>query len=146
MADVAAPSRNARAGRSPGHVSLTLVALAVAGMVVSIQQTLVIPLLPRLIAHFHTSVGAGIWVFTASLLAGAVATPLLSRMGDMYGKKRLILLTMTLLLAGSLICAQSNRHGCHRGSDRQLSPGILDRGGTRRGRAGAHRADRAGHG
>ena len=34
------------------------------------------------------------WVFTASLLAGAVATPLLTRFGDMYGKKRMILLAL----------------------------------------------------
>jgi MFS family permease len=76
-------------------------------MVVSVQQTLVIPLLPRLMTTFHVSVTDVTWVFTASLLAGAVATPLLSRFGDMYGKKRLILVAMGLLLAGSVICAVS---------------------------------------
>src|SRR3954471_14768943 len=84
------------------HTGLTLLALSVAGMVASVQQTLVLPLLPPLMAHFHTSVGPVTWVFTASLLAGAVATPLLSRLGDMYGKKNLILITMVLLLAGSV--------------------------------------------
>ncbi|MBC6467661.1 MFS transporter [Actinomadura alba] len=89
----------------PSHIRLTLLALAVAGMVVSVQQTLVIPLLPRLMASFDVSVTSVTWVFTASLLAGAVATPLLSRFGDMYGKKRMILTAMGLLLAGSIICA-----------------------------------------
>ncbi|MGI8331955.1 MFS transporter [Actinomadura scrupuli] len=91
----------------PAHTGLTLLALAVAGMVVSVQQTLVIPLLPRLMTAFHVSVTEVTWVFTASLLAGAVATPLLSRFGDMYGKKRLILVAVGLLLVGSLICAVS---------------------------------------
>jgi MFS family permease len=91
----------------PAPSGLTLLALAVAGMVVSVQQTLVIPLLPRLMTTFHVSVTDVTWVFTASLLAGAVATPLLSRFGDMYGKKRLILVAMGLLLAGSVICAVS---------------------------------------
>ncbi|GAB3280700.1 MFS transporter [Actinocorallia lasiicapitis] len=89
---------------SPG---LTLVALATAGLVVSVQQTVVIPLLPRLMVQFDASVTAVTWVFTAALLAGAVATPLLSRFGDMYGKKPMILTVMGLLVVGSVICALS---------------------------------------
>jgi MFS family permease len=94
-------------GRVRTHSGLTLLALSVSGMVVSVQQTLVLPLLPQLMRHFNTSVASVTWVFTASLLAGAVATPLLSRLGDMYGKKNLILVTMGLLLAGSVVCALS---------------------------------------
>ncbi|KAB2348890.1 MFS transporter [Actinomadura rudentiformis] len=93
------------------HAGLTLLALATAGAVVSVQQTLVIPLLPRLMAQFDASVTSVTWVFTASLLAGAVATPLLSRFGDMYGKKKMILVAMGLLLAGSVICALSGSLG-----------------------------------
>jgi MFS family permease len=96
-----------RAGRASTHTRLTLLALSVSGMVVSVQQTLVLPLLPSLMRHFHASVGSVTWVFTASLLAGAVATPLLSRLGDMFGKKNLILMTMLLLLVGSVVCALS---------------------------------------
>ena len=86
---------------------LTLLALSMAGMVVSVQQTVVIPLLPRLMATFGVSVSEVTWVFTASLLAAAVATPLLSRLGDMYGKKRMILFTVGLLVLGSVVCALS---------------------------------------
>ncbi|MFV2178610.1 MFS transporter [Actinomadura sp. LOL_016] len=108
------PSRAAAtAPRSaaPRHTMLTLVALAAAGMVVSVQQTLVIPLLPQLMVTFDASVTAVTWVFTASLLAGAVATPLLTRFGDMYGKKRMILLALVLLMAGSVLCAASGSLG-----------------------------------
>lgn len=104
MVDIATAPRT---GRAPAHTGLTLLALSVSGMVVSVQQTLVLPLLPQLMRHFNTSVASVTWVFTASLLAGAVATPLLSRLGDMYGKKNLILVTMGLLLAGSVVCALS---------------------------------------
>ncbi|MEU8381017.1 MFS transporter [Streptosporangium sp. NPDC048865] len=93
--------------RQGRHLWLTLVALSTAGMVVSVQQTVVIPLLPRLMVTFGASVAEVTWVFTASLLAGAVATPLLSRLGDMYGKKRMILFTVGLLVAGSVVCALS---------------------------------------
>src|SRR4051812_44491906 len=102
MVDIAT---HPRTGRAATHTRLTLLALSVSGMVVSVQQTLVLPLLPQLMRHFNASVGAVPWVFTASLLAGAVATPLLSRLGDMYGKKNLTLVTMVLLLAGSVVCA-----------------------------------------
>lgn len=97
-------------GRPPAgarHTGLTLLALAAAGMVVSVQQTLVLPLLPQLMHRFDAPITAVTWVFTASLLAGAVATPLLTRFGDMYGKKRMVLLALVLLLAGSVLCAVS---------------------------------------
>src|SRR4051794_16791513 len=103
MVDIATAPRTGRVT----HTGLTLLALSVSGMVVSVQQTLVLPLLPQLMRHFDTSVASVTWVFTASLLAGAVATPLLSRLGDMYGKKNLIIVTMGLLLAGSIVCALS---------------------------------------
>jgi MFS family permease len=86
-------------------------ALATAGMVASLQQTLVLPLLPRLMVQFHVSVSEVTWVFTASLLAGAVAMPLLSRFGDMYGKKTMILVAMVTLVAGSVVCAMSSSLG-----------------------------------
>jgi len=90
---------------------LTLLALAVAGLVVSLQQTLVLPLLPRLMRELDVSVTEVTWVFTATLLAGAVATPLLSRFGDMYGKKKMITVAMVTLIAGSVVCALSNSLG-----------------------------------
>jgi MFS family permease len=109
MVDVATTPPAVRTRTAGGR--LTLLALAAAGMVVSVQQTLVIPLLPVLMRHFHASVGTVTWVFTASLLAGAVGTPLLSRFGDMYGKKNLILFTIGLLLAGSVVCALATSLG-----------------------------------
>ncbi|TMQ89865.1 MFS transporter [Actinomadura soli] len=91
----------------PPRTGRTLLALAAAGMVVSVQQTLVLPLLPQLGRAFDAPITDVTWVFTASLLAGAVATPLLTRFGDMYGKKRMILLALGLLVTGSVICALS---------------------------------------
>ncbi|MFA1537413.1 MFS transporter [Actinomadura monticuli] len=91
----------------PARTGGTLLALAAAGMVVSVQQTLVLPLLPQFMVRFDAPITDVTWVFTASLLAGAVATPLLARFGDMYGKKRMIVLTLVLLVTGSVVCALS---------------------------------------
>jgi MFS family permease len=75
------------------------------GIVVSLMQTLVIPLIPDLPRLLDTSASNASWVITATLLAGAVITPISGRLGDMYGKKRLLILCLAALSAGSVVCA-----------------------------------------
>ncbi|MFF0491090.1 MFS transporter [Nocardia sp. NPDC004068] len=111
---VAGRSSGTAAGTgAPAHLGMTLLALCSAGLVVSLQQTVVIPLLPRLLVELHTDVAGVTWLFTAALLTGAVATPLLSRFGDMYGKKRMVLLCMGLLIVGSVVCALATSLGVY---------------------------------
>src|SRR5580658_6367385 len=108
MADTAKTSAGQQGGTAQPaeqHSSLALMGLAVCALVASLVQTLVLPLLPEFMRAFHTSVSGVTWIFTATLLAGAVATPVLSRFGDMYGKKKMIVVAMALLVAGSLIGA-----------------------------------------
>ncbi|NJP44653.1 MFS transporter [Actinacidiphila epipremni] len=85
-----------------------VVVLAFAGIVVSLMQTLVIPLVPELPDLLHASASDATWAVTATLLASAVATPVFGRLGDMYGKRRLLLLSLALLTAGSVVCALSD--------------------------------------
>ncbi|MFC4604962.1 MFS transporter [Rhodococcus kronopolitis] len=79
--------------------------LALTGIVVSLMQTLVVPLLRELPALLHTSASTASWVVTATLLAAAVATPMAGRLGDMYGKRRMILVSLAFLVVGSVVCA-----------------------------------------
>ncbi|RJO78365.1 MFS transporter [Nocardia panacis] len=79
--------------------------LAAGGIVTTLAQTAVVPLLPqlpRLTGAGPVDIG---WVVTLTLLTGAVATPLLGRAGDMYGKRRMLLFALGALAAGSLVCA-----------------------------------------
>lgn len=99
--------------RPRAHLGLTLLALSAAGLVVSLQQTVVIPLLPRMIVQLHTDVSGVTWLFTAALLTGAVFTPLLSRFGDMYGKKPMVMVAMTVLVIGSVVCALAGTLGVY---------------------------------
>ena len=79
--------------------------LAFAGIVVSLMQSLVIPLVPQLPQLLDASAADTTWAITATLLAGAVAVPTVGRLGDMYGKRRMLLLSIVLLVAGSVVGA-----------------------------------------
>ncbi|MEU1666844.1 MFS transporter [Streptomyces sparsogenes] len=79
--------------------------LAFCGIAVSVMQTLVVPLVGELPQLLHTSSSNASWVITATLLAGAVSTPVMGRLGDMFGKRRMLMVALGLLVVGSLVCA-----------------------------------------
>ncbi|MET7637176.1 MFS transporter [Streptomyces sp. NPDC005438] len=81
--------------------------LSLAGIVVALMQTVVIPLIPELPKLLHSTPADTPWAITATLLAGAVATPVMGRLGDMYGKRRMLLLSLGLLILGSVVGALS---------------------------------------
>jgi MFS family permease len=79
--------------------------LASCGVTVSLMQTLVVPLLPRFPLLLSTSTATTAWLVTATLVAGAVCAPLLGRLGDMYGKRRMLLVALGLITVGSTLGA-----------------------------------------
>ncbi|MEU3338949.1 MFS transporter [Streptomyces sp. NPDC006668] len=82
--------------------------LAFAGIVVSLMQTLVIPIVPELPKLLDAPASDTAWAVTATLLAAAVATPVVGRLGDMFGKRRMLLVSVVLLVTGSILCALSD--------------------------------------
>ncbi|WP_020386111.1 MFS transporter [Kribbella catacumbae] len=93
---------------TPPKVSAVIAVLAFGGIVVSLMQTLVIPLIPELPKLLNASPSGTAWVITATLLAAAVAVPVVGRLGDMYGKRRLLLISLGLLITGSVVAALSD--------------------------------------
>ncbi len=79
--------------------------LASCGLVASFMQTLVIPLIPSLPAILGTDASDASWVITVTLLAAAVITPVSGRLGDLYGKRRVLLVSVAVLVAGSVVSA-----------------------------------------
>ncbi|MCH5672127.1 MFS transporter [Streptomyces gilvus] len=86
----------------------TIPVLAFGGILMAVMQTVVVPLLPDLPRLTHSSAGAVSWTVTATLLAGAVLTPVLGRAGDMYGKRRVLTAALGLMTVGSVMCALSS--------------------------------------
>ncbi|MDX6283572.1 MAG: hypothetical protein QOH03_4643 [Kribbellaceae bacterium] len=72
------------------------------------MQTIVVPLLPQLPALTHSKPADVSWLVTVTLLTGAVFTPLLGRAGDMYGKRKVLLIALASMVLGSLLCAISS--------------------------------------
>src|ERR1700681_1351270 len=95
-------SPQAAAASRPG---LVLGVLSLGGGAYALLQSLVVPALPVLQHDLHTSTAGVAWIFTSYLLAAAVVTPIAGRLGDMFGKKRVLVIVLAGLAAGSLLAA-----------------------------------------
>ncbi|AFR50712.1 MFS transporter [Gordonia sp. KTR9] len=91
--------------KAPAGAVGSVVVLCFGGLVASLMQTLIIPIQPDLPRLLGTSIGNASWIITATLLAAAVAMPIAGRLGDMFGKQRVLFVSAVLLTLGSLICA-----------------------------------------
>ncbi|MFP3986503.1 MFS transporter [Streptomyces sp. E11-3] len=95
--------RTASAGPS-GQTAVVLV-LGLAAMVVSMMQTLVVPILGIIQNELDVTTANASWVTTATLLSAAVFTPLLGRFGDQHGKKPTLVGVLLVMIAGSVLAA-----------------------------------------
>ncbi|MEV4758533.1 MFS transporter [Micromonospora sp. NPDC049559] len=75
------------------------------------MQTMVVPALPDLRQQFGVSTTAVSWVLSAFLLTSAVATGVLGRLGDMFGRRRLLLASLAIFAVGTLLAALSTSIG-----------------------------------
>ncbi|MEV6761358.1 MFS transporter [Streptomyces sp. NPDC051105] len=79
--------------------------LAFAGIVVAVMQTLLVPVIKDLPQLLGTEPSNATWVLTSTLLSGAVATPIMGRLGDLYGKRRMLIFSLSVMVVGALISA-----------------------------------------
>jgi EmrB/QacA subfamily drug resistance transporter len=82
-----------------------LAVLSLGGIAYALLQSLVVPALPEIQNALGTSEGAVGWILTAFLLSASVATPIVGRLGDMYGKERLLMIVLLTLAFGTLTSA-----------------------------------------
>ena len=87
------------------HPKLTLLVLGTGCAAYTLLQSLLFPVLPTLERVLHTSQANATWVLTTYLLSASVCTPVLGRLGDRYGKKRMLVVALGSLAAGSLLAA-----------------------------------------
>ena len=91
---------------SPGRARLELLIVGTAALAVALSQSLLIPVLGILPQQIPTRPSSSTveWLLTSTLLVGAVAVPLFGRLGDMFGKRLLLMVAVLTLVIGSVLC------------------------------------------
>ncbi len=92
---------------APRHPTLLVPTLVFVGLLVAIVSSLGAPLAPSIAQDDHVSLSTAEWVLTAALLTGALATPVMGRLADGPHQRRVILLTLSTVLAGCVLSAIS---------------------------------------
>ena len=92
----------------PKDAWTTLAILSLIGLIIVYGETMIIPAIPDLVEDFKIPYNTTAWILTAYLIAGAVATPLVGKLSDIYGKKRILLLVMIIYTAGTSFGIISN--------------------------------------
>lgn len=106
MTQIATPSP-AKAGK-PVRPGAVVAVACYAGIVVALTQTMIVPLIPLLPTLLDSSASNTSWAVTATLLTAAVTMPISGRLGDMVGKRLMLVISLGFLVLGSLLCAISD--------------------------------------
>src|SRR5215216_6967182 len=87
------------------HPMRSLLILSVAALAFALAQTTLIPALGELAGELDTDASGVAWTLTGYLLSAAVCTPIFGRLGDMFGKRRLLVISLGVFAAGSVVSA-----------------------------------------
>jgi MFS family permease len=84
----------------PWKILIILSCLATMAMY---AETMLIPAIPTLIDDFDVSYGLSSWILTSYLIAGAVMTPIAGKLSDIFGRKKILLIIMSIYTVGVLM-------------------------------------------
>jgi EmrB/QacA subfamily drug resistance transporter len=93
------------------HYNVTFALLAVAAVAYALLQSLVAPALLTIQEDLHTTTAGAAWILTAYLLSASVITPIAGRLGDMYGKKRVMVSVLIVLALGTALAGLATTIG-----------------------------------
>jgi EmrB/QacA subfamily drug resistance transporter len=93
------------------HYNVTFALLSVAAVAFALLQSLVAPALLTIQHDLHTSTEGAAWILTAYLLSASVFTPIAGRLGDMFGKKRTLVVVLVALAIGTIVAGLATSIG-----------------------------------
>src|SRR5689334_4611197 len=96
--------------RSRGEVLVAFSAIMLATLLAALDQTIVATALPHIVADLHGFQDLS-WVVTAYLLATTVTVPLYGKLSDLYGRRRLFVVSISIFLLGSALCGAAQSMG-----------------------------------
>lgn len=91
--------------RASEHTRVVFFSLLLAGMAFALSQTVVSPALPEIQRDFGADASSAAWILTGYLLAASVATPIVGKLGDLFGRGRVLTAVLLVFAAGSVVCA-----------------------------------------
>ncbi|KAJ4349328.1 uncharacterized protein N0V89_007942 [Didymosphaeria variabile] len=94
-------------GRPPLPTLLCFSALTLSIFLAALDTVLIPTALPSISRDFHVPDSLYAWTGSAYLLANAASIPLWGKLGDVFGRKPIILLANSVFLLGSILCAVS---------------------------------------
>lgn len=103
-----APASGTSEERTVARPGAVVLVACYCGIVVALTQTMIVPLIPLLPSLLDSSASNTSWAVTATLLTAAVTMPISGRLGDMVGKRLMLVISLGFLVAGSLLCALSD--------------------------------------
>src|SRR6187399_2770474 len=99
-----APPIVPRAPLTQDEVRTIVVSLMLTMFLAALDQTIVATALPTIGRQFH-DVSNLSWVITAYLLASTAVAPVFGTLSDIYGRRVMIIISLSLFVAGSVLCA-----------------------------------------
>jgi EmrB/QacA subfamily drug resistance transporter len=88
---------------SIGRILAIYAGVMVTLMLAALDQTIVATALPRIVSNLG-GLTSYTWVFTAYMLTSTVTVPLYGKLGDVYGRRPLFLISIVIFLIGSALC------------------------------------------
>src|SRR3954447_25837153 len=93
------------------HTRVVFLSLLLAGMAFALSQTVVSPALPEIQHTFHADASSAAWILTGYLLAASVATPIIGKLGDLFGRGKVLTVVLLVFALGSAVCALAGSLG-----------------------------------
>src|SRR6478609_7533075 len=87
------------------HTRVVFLSLLLAGMAFALSQTVVSPALPEIQHEYGADASAAAWILTGYLLAASVATPIVGKLGDLFGRGKVLTVVLIAFAGGSAVCA-----------------------------------------
>jgi EmrB/QacA subfamily drug resistance transporter len=96
--------------RSRRDVLIAFSAMMLATLLAALDQTIVATALPRIASDLHGFADLS-WVVTAYLVSSTVTVPLYGKLSDIYGRRRLFVVSISIFVGGSMLCAVAQTMG-----------------------------------
>jgi EmrB/QacA subfamily drug resistance transporter len=93
------------------HTKVVFLSLVLAGMAFALSQTVVSPALPEIQHKFNADPSSAAWILTGYLLAASVATPIIGKLGDLFGRGKVLTVVLLVFAVGSAVCALAGSLG-----------------------------------